>query len=318
MNARFVAELLKETTLKTMLPVPVKMDVIYGWAINEGLSRSGKRYLYTGGLYQLLPYINETVKYIKVLERSSSGELALRAILDAIKVNPYIISSFVKPRPSEVNASYRILKGISRLVSKKVELAYLYEDDVYSGVLLYDMGLDDAFYEHAKKVYEKMLNRKATNLITVDPHTTYILREVYPKFIEGFDLEVKSYIEVLDELGIDLRGKARPKWGAVTIHDPCYYARYLSIYEQPRRLLSAVGVEIKEVRRSKKMTFCCGGPLEAMSPKYSEDIARSRMAELSSKSKVIVTMCPICRANLERVKEEGVTILDIAELLSEA
>ena len=318
MNARFVAELLKETTLKTMLPVPVNMKVIYGWAINEGLPRSGKSYLYTGGLYQLLPYINETVKYIKALEGSTSGELALRAVLDAVKVNPYIISAFIKPRPSEINASYSILKGISRLVSEKVELAYLYEDDVYSGVLLYDMGLDEAFYEHAKKVYEKMVKRKATNLITVDPHTTYVLREVYPKFIEGFNLEVRSYIEVLDELGIGAKRKDRQKWGAVTIHDPCYYARYLSIYEQPRRLLNAIGIEIKEVRRSKKMTYCCGGPLEALSPKYSEDIARSRMAELSSKSKVIVTMCPICRANLERVKEEGVTIIDIAELLSEA
>ena len=40
-------------------------------------------------------------------------------------------------------------------------------------------------------------------IITVDPHTTHTLRTVFPEFVKGFDIEVKSYLEVLAESGME-------------------------------------------------------------------------------------------------------------------
>ena len=38
-------------------------------------------------------------------------------------------------------------------------------------------------------------------VITIDPHTTNMLRSVYPKLIPGYDIQVKTYLEVLAEKG---------------------------------------------------------------------------------------------------------------------
>ncbi len=36
-------------------------------------------------------------------------------------------------------------------------------------------------------------------MITIDPHTTNMLRSVYPKLLPGYDVEIKTYLEVLAE-----------------------------------------------------------------------------------------------------------------------
>ena len=38
----------------------------------------------------------------------------------------------------------------------------------------------------------------------------------------------------------------------------CYLGRANSIYEQPRDVIKSLGVEILEMKRSKRKSFCCG------------------------------------------------------------
>jgi len=51
-------------------------------------------------------------------------------------------------------------------------------------------------------------------VITLDPHTTTMLRTVYPKLVEGYDVRVRSYLEVLASAGCRW---ASPQWDG---HDP--------------------------------------------------------------------------------------------------
>ncbi|AFZ70032.1 Fe-S oxidoreductase [Caldisphaera lagunensis DSM 15908] len=313
MDGNDIMELLGEITIKTGFPVPINKTKIFEWTNTINMERKGDVYLYTGALYQLIPYINYTVKFLDAISKLSGGDSLINLAKTIIKVSPYYLSSIIKPDIKEINENNAIVRNIAKLLLKiNKNIAYLYEDDIYSGVLLYDMGLDDYFLIHSKKVFQSFKKRNVKKIITIDPHTTHVMREGYPKFIDNFDIEVFNYLELLSNTNIDL-GKLDK---TLTIHDPCVYSRYENIIDQPRKLLKSMGIRIKEPKRSGKNTFCCGGPLESLSPKFSEDIAKTRMNQLLSESNIIITMCPICKANLSRVKPNDAKLVDISEILS--
>ena len=310
LNVREVLLLMASETEKKGVPLPINPRVITEWAEGLGLPEKGETLLYTGGLYQLMPYINALVKYLETLESRRSGGFLLKA---ARKLGlTGLAGAIAKPDKKEVEYSHKVLRAIVKLLQNAgVEFAYNPGADGYSGVLLYDMGLDDVFRRHAARVYESLKKAGARRIITIDPHTTFILEKVYPEYVEGFDLEVVNYLRLLREKGY----KAPGKGGRVVIHDPCLYARELGIIEEPRKLLSNAGYDVVEPRRSGRMTYCCGGPVESIAPKLSRKIASTRARELAEKGRRIVTLCPICLANLSRSGEK-LEINDISLYLS--
>lgn len=60
--------------------------------------------------------------------------------------------------------------------------------------------------------------RGVREVITIDPHTTTMLRTGYLKLVPGYDVRVRSYLEVLAEPGLPT---ATPLCGTVVIHDSC-------------------------------------------------------------------------------------------------
>ncbi|MFP3295868.1 MAG: (Fe-S)-binding protein [Caldisphaera sp.] len=314
MDAKDIMDLLADITLKTGYPVPTNKNAIFKWAEQLSLPSKGNTYIYTGALYQLIPYINYTVKYLEIISDLPGGNALINLVKKIVKISPYYLSSIIKPNIKEINESESTLKNIAKLILKSnKDISYLYEDDLYSGVLLYDYGMDNYFQIHANRVFEKFKLKNVKKVITIDPHTTHVLREGYPRYVDKFDIEVINYLELLEENNTDSEKQIDL---TVTIHDPCYYSRYENIVDQPRKLLKSMGVKIKEAKRSGKNTFCCGGPLESFSPKFSGDIAKIRINQLVSESNIIITMCPICKANLSRVKPSNTNIIDISYVLS--
>ena len=311
LKVREILLMLARQVEETGLPVPAPESIVSDWARGLDLPRRGKLLLYTGALYQVMPYINAVVRYLEKLEGApgSGGLLGVARRLGGSKLARLAI----RPDKGEVEYSRRVLRSIVRLLREAgVEVAYDPGLDGYSGVLLYDLGLDEAFRRHAEKVARGLQDSGAETIVTVDPHTTHVLRSVYPKLFPWFTLNVKTYLEVLDEAGYKPASTGK---GRVTIHDPCLYARFEGVVEQPRRLLRLRGLEIVEPRRSGRMTYCCGGPLESVAPRLSRRIAETRLRELVEASRTIVTLCPICYANLSRVSDGRAEIRDIAIVL---
>jgi Fe-S oxidoreductase len=139
-----------------------------------------------------------------------------------------------------------------------------------------------------------------------------MLRSVYPKIIDGFDIEVKSYLELLAES--DLRSK-KPIDLDIVIHDSCVYARHEDVIDEPRHLLKNAGVKIHEPELSGKLTHCCGGPLESLFPGKAHAIGVKRVEQLASCGGRVATMCPICLANLKRAAGTTLEVKDISEYL---
>jgi Fe-S oxidoreductase len=307
-----VLDMIADNTRRRGCPVPIPEKDAYGWADGLNIPRGGETVLFTGLLYQLIPYIDSLVKYLEGMEKTSVGALVMKLGKVAGKVID--VTKIAGPPRERVEEQSRIVRNIAMLLMKSgVSFGYLYEDDMYSGVLLHDLGLDDDFKEHANKVYRKLKEKGVKTIITIDPHTTNCMRKVYPEYIDNYDLEVKNYLEVLSEK--EIRGKDLKE--EVVIHDPCVYARYEGIIEQPRKLLAAAGVKVLEVPdKSRSMTFCCGGPVESLSPSLSKGIAGQRIEQLTSMSKKIVVMCPICYSSFLRVKPDNVEMRDVSEYLA--
>lgn len=305
-----VIEIMIDNTKKRGSPVPISKGATCGWAEPLSIPKGGPRILYTGLLYQLIPSIDALVKYLAVVERGKGLLLKVGKVISKV----IDISKFVKVSGDEVNRANKTLRNIAGLLDKAgVKFGYLYDKEMYSGALLYDLGIDDLFKEHIAKVYRTFLEHNVEEVITIDPHTTHMLRTIYPEYIDGFKIKVRNYLEVLMESGLKPITSVSEK---VTLHDPCVYARYLDIINEPRELLKRGGVNINEVRRSGKLTYCCGGPVESISPTLCSEVAKSRLEELAGASEKIITMCPICYSSLSRVANGNVVIADISDYLA--
>jgi Fe-S oxidoreductase len=211
----------------------------------------------------------------------------------------------------------QLLKNIACLLQEAgVDFGYLYEKEMYSGALAFDQGADKAFVAHAEKLVEMFRKNGVKQVITVDPHTTNMLRSVFPKVIKGFDLQVKPYLEVLAEKGLVSKTQLESD---VIVHDSCVYARYENVVDVPRQLLRGTGVTIHEPELSGRLTHCCGGAIESLFPSKAHQIAEKRVGQLKAcEGESAVTMCPICMANLQKTTENRVDVQDISEVLVKA
>jgi len=316
-SPKMIIELIADNVRKTRNPFGVPKALLNTWYWDENLPTSGDTLLFTGLMYQFMPYIEATTRYLEDYEdtdivRKIEGH---RLMADYSRFSAFLpnmiggvgLSLFVRlTAGAHKRQSDGVLKTIAGLARKSgIDVCYRPDLDEYSGVLLYDLGDQESFVRHARKVAAKLKKAGIRRILTVDPHTTYALKVLYPKYT-GESFEVQAYFERLRLTPVNGHRK-------ITLHDPCFYGRYLELSDAPRRLLSGLNVECAEVRNRGLFTQCCGGPAESLSPKLSREVMDRRMAELSSTGEPIVAMCPICYGNL---KKSGENVQDLADLIA--
>lgn len=298
---------------KTVLPMSKR--ALTRWSKGLDLPQGGKTVLYTGHMYQLIPKIAAMAMAMAKFENSW-----IRKFMGIGRwLNKFInLSRFLgRPKKKDLRAYDLVLRNIAKLLkAAHVDFGYLYGKELYSGALLYDQGVDPAVEMQARRLQKMFKENGVTKVITVDPHTTNMLRHVYPEILPDFDVEVVSYLEELSDKGlpeVDAAAKT------MTIHDSCVYARYEDVVEQPRQLLGKIGVTLHEPEMAGKMTHCCGGPIESLMPSKAHEIATKRAEQLAATEPSVAVMCPICMVNLTGAAQGGNThYVDIANVLADA
>ncbi len=304
---KYLINLMADNIVKTKSPVGIHDSSINTWW--QGVTKDrGEWLMFTGLLYQLTPYINMTARLLERLENSR-----FQNVLPLLNRLPKYFFNLLKLMiPSrEIEDNNRTLQSIYRLLTRCADVYYRADVDVYSGIMLYDLGSYEEFEDHVKYVVEKLREKGIQKIVTVDPHTTYALSVLYPEYSD-FDFEVRNYLELISDAESLSQLSADGNGRIFSIHDPCYYGRHLDLSGCPRNILESMGIEYQEVRNSGKHTFCCGGPLETLFPKISNEIARKRVKEFGDRE--IITLCPICAATLRRA---GGQVRDFASIFND-
>ncbi len=303
-NPKDIINLIADNVTKTKNPFGIPGFVLNNWWKKANVPQAGDALLFTGLMYQFVPYIEKSTTYLTRFEDTQWADY-----LKYGKYIPKLLSGLglavITPGKEKRKFNNILMDIVSILNKSKVDYYYNPDLDDYSGVLLYDLGDQDGFVKHAKYVAAKLKRNGVKKLITVDPHTTYALKILFPKYT-GESFEVHTYFELLN-----LTSKNGHK--KIALHDPCFYGRYLELSDVPAKVLSSVDIECAPIKNSGLFTNCCGGPAESISPKLSTEVGERRIAELDKSDDPIVAMCPICLGNLRKA---GADVEDLSTILA--
>ena len=303
-NPRDIIEILAANVRQTKSPFGIPKFMANTWHKDLSLPKKGEYLLFTGLMYQFAPYIEKSTQYLEKYEDTKIAEYLKYTRLLSGYFSGIGLAMMTKGK--EKRKAAQPLKNIAYLLQKsRVNFGYRPDLDNYSGILLYDMGDQQAFVTHAKKVARQLQDAGIKKIITIDPHTAYALKELFPKYT-GISFDVKQYFELLNfepkDCGLE-----------VTLHDPCFFGRYLKVSDIPREQLSNMGISVTNIRNQGEFTSCCGGPAESISPRLSNEIMGKRAKELQESGRPIVAYCPICLGNL---KKSGADVQDLSTILA--
>jgi Fe-S oxidoreductase len=217
-----------------------------------------------------------------------------------------------------------------------VRFAVLGQEESCTGDPARRMG-NDYVYQILASGNVETLNRYGMgqrSIVTACPHCFNTIGNEYGQL--GGSFSVVHHSVYLQRLLADGRlrvadagdGDAASAVGSVTFHDSCYMARYNGVVAAPRDVLGAVpGLELREMEKSGKNTFCCGAGGGRMWMEETRgtriNAERTRQA-LETGAGTVATSCPFCmtmiKDGLADAATDGpgtVTARDIAEILAD-
>ncbi|MBO8182488.1 MAG: (Fe-S)-binding protein [Archaeoglobus sp.] len=232
-------------------------------------------------------------------------------------------------------ASYRvreIAESAVKIFSRfGIEFNYLGRDEVCCGSTLIRTGQK----EKAERLVEKNIKIWERNgierVITTCAGCYRTFALDYPRICEergiDFNFEILHLSQFIErEAGKVIKDGMKAKLkGRATYHDPCHLGRHAGVYDEPRELIKASGLELVEMEHSRENSFCCGagGGVRAQFRDLSLEIGKLRLEEaLQLNVDYLISCCPFCKMHLSHSKKvsglernDKPEILDISEVV---
>jgi len=222
----------------------------------------------------------------------------------------------------------KVSRAIVRILREaKVSFAILGEEETCTGDFARRLGNEYLFQLQASANVETLNGYGVKKILVQCPHCLNTIANEFPQF--GGKFEVVHHTQLIARLVAD--GKLAPAaaegLGQVTLHDPCYLARWNGETEAPRAALGAAGVSVKEMPRNGRQGFCCGAGggrfwlEEKLGTRVNQERVREADATLGEAGGVVATGCPFCLTMLkdgvnETGREGRLKVMDVAEIVA--
>ena len=224
----------------------------------------------------------------------------------------------------------RATKALARILhAADVDFGILFDAERTGGCDVRRVGEEGLWRSLAEENIETLGNCDFERIFSSDPHTFHTLRNEYP--LLGGEWPVVHHSQLLLELieagRLEL---SRPLPYRVTYHDPCTLGRYNGVYEPPRRVLRALGLDLVDLPRNRDNSFCCGAGggriwMKEIAPAGSRRPSEQRIDEAVALGGVdyFVVACPKDVAMFEdAIKTSGrqgtIELRELSELVLEA
>ena len=222
----------------------------------------------------------------------------------------------------------KITKAFATILTKVgVKFAILGKEEACTGDPARRAGNEFLFQMMAYQNIQVLNGYGIKKIVTTCPHCFNTLKNEYPQL--GGVYQVQHHTEYIEELlaigKLKLEASSNLNGKRITFHDPCYLGRANEVYEAPRNLLKAIGVELVEMKRNRRTGLCCGaggGQMFKEPEKGDKDINVLRTEDaIETQPEIIATGCPYCNTMMTdgvkaKEKEDSIKVFDVAELIA--
>jgi Fe-S oxidoreductase len=180
-------------------------------------------------------------------------------------------------------------------------------DQIWEG----DLATFDAL---ARLNLKRFSATKAKQIITTCPECARTLAKDYPQRVGEHGLEVLHITQFIGRqpAASKIEWDSEIKNGTATYQDACRLGRHLGVYEEPRALLRASGLNIVEMERTQRNSLCCGTSCWTACGKVSKNIQVERLKEArATGAELLITSCIKCQIHFKCAQQDPTLENDI-------
>jgi len=199
---------------------------------------------------------------------------------------PLYLGCLYQSKPVEARTIISVLQraGLDPLVVEETCCGYFAEA----------AGFEEDFERIQERFTEIYGDVSGQEILSLCPTCTVTLRDRYDLKVKHAIVALAERMEQLNPRQLDLKA---------TYHDPCHLGRMLGIFDEPRDILRALGVEVVEMEHNRTFSNCCGGGggVADTDPDLALEVAKNRVRDaLEVGVETIITVCPTCEPTLLR------------------
>jgi len=177
-------------------------------------------------------------------------------------------------------------------------------DEGCCGNYIYEAGMTDLAEEVFTRNVERFESEGIRRVILPCVGCYRCFKNYYPELVGKLPFTVEHVTQTIFNLvKAGKLGLKSISWRA-TYHDPCHLGRTEGIYDEPREVLKACGVEIIEMPEKREKAPCCGSGAGVRS--LYRDLSLKMASNLFAQApeKRIITPCPFCAFNMRYTAEK--------------